>query len=73
MKVRFIPGLGRATYNPVEDELARSLIAGGHHDEVLFLHELKVELDAVAVEDDDSWATERAAVFAGRGVQGVLA
>jgi hypothetical protein len=58
---RFLPGLGRASYTREEDELCRALIADGRHDEVRFLHELKVTLDAAPL-DDDSWHRERQAV-----------
>lgn len=72
MTQRFIRGIGRASYNAVEDELARELIETGKHDEVRFLHDLKVTLDATAVTADDSWHRERGRVKAADGTQGSL-
>lgn len=69
MKHRFIRGIGGANYSEVEEQLAHDLIAVGKHDEVAFLHELKVSLDATAVEADSSWNAQRAA---SQGVQEAL-
>lgn len=65
MTTRFLPGIGRASYTAIEDQLARDLIADGHYDEVRFLHDLKVTFDARPV-DDDSWLREQRALDAAR-------
>jgi hypothetical protein len=72
MTQRFIAGIGRANYVEVEDQLARDLIAVGAHDEVRLLHDLKVTLDAAAVEADNSWHRERASIADRAGRQGSL-
>jgi hypothetical protein len=62
MTRRTIPGVGSADYSPEEEHLVRELIAKGWHNEVLLLHELKVQLDASPVESDPAWERRRAAV-----------
>lgn len=75
MTTRFLPGIGRAEYEPVEDQLARDLIAAGHHDEVRFLHDLKVTFDARPNPDvvphftAASWQREHDRIADGVGVQ----
>lgn len=62
MTTRTLRGVGVASYLPIEDELARALIDAGHHDEVVVLHTMKVELDARPVAEHESWFREQRAV-----------